>query len=382
MHVDPNRWQRRLHQLLVIAGLLGLVLWLILRLKVITAPLIVGAGIAWALRPVVLWLRRHRVPDFVALTVPLVALTSFFVVVVAVVLPAAMAELLRASQKLPPRVTATVLNLDPWFLEIVGVKLSALVAPDVLRTNMQGVMREIVGSASSLVTWVLSSAKDVLIAIGNVLLVFVIAAFMLDDYENIGDYLTKLVPIRHRDRAAGLLERIDDTLRSFLRAELLLWVLATAVFTSSLLILQVPLAAMLGPFVAAIYLVPYIGIVVGGLLVLGVALVEAPTLMTIAGVAVTFAGFYAVDALFITPKVIGARVGLRPLVVLLGIVGAAELFGVIGVLLAIPSLAVGRIVLLEFLDGYRTSRAYTRTVDPPPPQPDAEPSGRAASESQ
>lgn len=358
MHVDPHRWQRRLHQLLVIAGVTALVLWLLVRLKVVTAPLIVGAGIAWVLRPVVLWLRRHKVPDFVALTVPLVALTSLIIVVVAVIVPAAIAELLSASQKLPPRLQATVLNLDPWFESLSGLKLSALIAPDVLRSNTQGILREIVGSASSLLGWVLASARDILVAVGNLLLVFVIAAFLLDDYDALGTRTMSLVPPRHRPYAAGLLDRVDETLRSFVRAELLLWVLATTVFTSALLLFRVPLAALLGPFVAAIYLVPYIGIIVGALLVLLVALVESPSLATMGGIGLTFSGFYAVDVLFITPKIIGSRVGLRPLVVLLGIVAAAELFGVIGVLLAIPFLAVGRILLLEFVASYRSSKAF------------------------
>ena len=358
MQPDPDRWQRRFHQMLVIAGVVGLSLWLIVRLKVVTAPLIVGAGIAFALRPVVLWLRRHKVPDFVALTVPLVALTTLIVATFAVIVPAAITELLAASQKLPPRVQSTILDLDPWLNDLVGIKLSALVAPEVLRANMQGVLREIVGSASSLLGWVLASARDVLVAIGNLLLVFVIAAFLLDDYDNIGHQAMDLVPPRHRDRAMSVLADIDDTLRSFLRAELLLWVLATTVFTSGLLLLQVPLAALLGPFVAAVYLVPYIGVIVGAVIVLAVALVEAPTLSTIGGIGAVFGGFYAVDVLFITPKIIGGRVGLRPLVVLLGIVAAAELFGVIGVLLAIPCLAVGRILLLEFLTRYRSSTAF------------------------
>jgi len=355
---DPDRWQRRFYQVVLVAGLSALALWLVVRLRVITAPLIVGALLAWALQPVVRWLRRNRVPEFLALTVPLLAVTALVFIVVAVILPAALAELVTASQNLPSQMQNTILGLDPWFDDLIGVKLSALIAPDVLRANIQGVLREIVGSASSLVGWVLASARDILLAVGNLLLVFVIAAFVLDDYERIIGRVTELVPMRHRDHAARVGNRIDATLRSFLRAELLLWVLASSIFTAGLLVLRVPMAALLGPFVAAIYLVPYIGVIFGLTLALAVALVESPTLATFAGVSILFGGFYSIDAVFITPRVIGGRVGLRPLVVLLGIVAGGELFGVIGVLLAIPLLAVGRILLLEFLDKYRNSDAY------------------------
>lgn len=358
MSDDAHRWQRIFHQVLLVVGVTALTLWLVVRLQVVTAPLIVGAGIAWALHPLVLWLRRHRVPAFVALTVPLMALVVFLVVVVSVILPAGVEELLRASQSLPRRLQASMIAADPWLLDLVGIKLSHLVAPDALRANLQAVLGDIVGSATSLVGWVLSRGRDILVLVGNVLLTFVIAAFLLDDWERIIANTSKLVPPRHHARAHAIGLRIDATLKSFMRAELLLWLLASTIFTAGLLLLKVPLAALLGPFVGAVYLVPYIGILVGGTLALIVALIEVPTLYTLTGVALLFGGFYAVDAVFITPKVIGGRVGLRPLVVLLGIVAAAELFGVIGVLLAIPCLAAGRIVLLELVDRYRTSRAY------------------------
>jgi len=355
---DDNRWQRIFYQAILAVGLLALALWLVVRLSVVTAPLIVGVAIAWALNPLVIWLRRHKVPAFVALTVPLLMLIVFVVVIVAVIMPAGTRELLRASQSLPGRLHTTVLQLDPWLFDLVGVKLSHLVAPETLRANMQQVLGEVVGSATSVVTWVLSRGRDVLVVVGNTLLVFVIAAFLLDDWDRILNNARGLVPPRHREHAAEVAGRIDATLASFLRAELVLYLLASTLFTGGLLLLKVPLAALLGPFVGAIYLVPYIGVLLGALLALTVALIESPSLFTFVGVSVLFGGFYGIDAVFITPRIIGGRVGLRPLVVLLGIFAGGELFGVIGVLLAIPSLAVGRIVLLEFVARYRTSRAY------------------------
>jgi predicted PurR-regulated permease PerM len=345
-------------QVLLIGGALALVLWLIIRLTIVTAPMMVGFFIAYALNPVVVWLRKHRVPAVVALTVPLLAVIGLGVVLMVFVVPNLAAELLIFSQKLPGRLQRLMLEVDPYWERIFAVKLSGLVEPAVLRANLQTLGRELVGPASSVVGWVLTSARDLLVAVINVMLVFVVAAFLIDDYERIVQQGMSLVPRNSRARVERLLRDVDTTLKGFIRGELLLFTLASTAFTSGLLVLDVGFAALIGPLVAVIYLVPYIGMVFGTLLALAVAMLEAPSLTTFIGVLAVFMSFYIIDLLFITPKVIGGRVGLRPLAVFLGVMAGGHLFGVVGVLLAIPGLAVGRIVLVELLASYRKSSTY------------------------
>lgn len=368
-----DRWQRLFYQVLLFGGLLALFLWLIIRLKVVTAPVIIGFFIAFALRPVVLWLRRLRVPPVLALTLPLLALVAMGVLLLVVILPNLAAELLDFSQKLPGRIGRVVVQLDPWWQQTFAVKLSSLVEPAVLRANLQSLIRELLGPATSVLGWVLVSTRDLLLAIGWVMLVFVVAAFLIDDYDRLVSQARTMVPLHQRARVDRIAGQIDDTLKGFIRGEILLFAVASLWFSSGLLVIDVGFAALVGPLVALIYLVPYVGVLVAALLALIVALLEVPTWGTFGGVLLIFGAFYAIDIVFITPRIIGGRVGLRPLVVLLGIIAGGQLLGVMGVLLAIPFLAVGRIVLLEFVARYRASEVFLGQPerDPDPGNEDA-----------
>lgn len=357
-------WQKRFYQVLLIGGALGLILWLVVRLRVVTAPVIVGLFVAYALNPLVIWLRRRRVPAFVALTLPLGLVIAVGILIIAVVLPGLASELLVASRALPGRLQALLVDLDPISQHRFGIKPSAYFEPSVLRENLQAVVVELAGPARSIVGWLLTSARDLLFAVLNVLLVFVAAAFLIDDYDEIIERCAALVPDRKRPTTFRIVRRIDESLKSFLGGELVLFVLASIAFTSGLLVLEVPFAGLIGFACAFVYLVPYIGLVIGVSLAIAFSLLEQPSLATVTGVLAVFGTFYVIDLLFITPRIIGGRVGLAPLAVLLGIIAGGELFGIIGVLLAIPFLAVVRILLVELLDAYRRSPAF-RGVEPP-----------------
>ena len=358
MPTRSDSWQRLFYQVVLLSSAAALLMWLVMRLKVVSVPVLIGFFIAYALHPVVLWLRVRRVPGFVALTVPLTAAVGLLIVLFVVVLPGLGRELVQASQSVPGKARDILTEWSPWFQKTLGVSLDSLVEADALQRAVQDLFRELIGPARSLLGWVWNSAKDIAMTVGSLLLIVVVAAFLIDDYTRIVQNLTNLVPRSELPRVSRVVRRIDETLMGFLRGELLLLALATVWLTAGLLIVGVPFALVIGPFSALIYLVPYVGLIVGTLLSVLVAVLESPTWPEFFAVLTVFSSFYAVDILFITPRIIGNRVGLRPLVVLVGIVAGGELFGIVGVLLAIPSLAVGCILLLEIVDQYRASPAY------------------------
>lgn len=365
---EAARWQARTHKLLLGFALGAASMWLVWRLRIVTAPLVVGFLLAWALNPAVRWLRRLRVPALVALMLPLAVVIGLGVVTLAIIVPVLGTELMRVSAALPGRVRTALLHLDPFFERVVGRPVTEMVAPEALLKALQGELRELAGPATSMVSWLLESAGTVLLAIGNVGLVFVVTAFLIDDYRELLRYLENLIPPRARPDVRRVVGQIDETLTGFVRGELLLFVLASASFTAGLLVLDVPFAALIGPVAGALYLVPYLGVLTGALIALLMALPEAPNWPTFAGVVSLFAVFYGVDLLFITPRLIGGRVGLQPIVVLLGIIAGGELLGIPGIVLAVPFLAVVRILLLESVAAYRRSAAFLAPAGSEPEQ--------------
>lgn len=370
-----NFWQSLFYKVLLTGLVAAAVLWLIVRLSIVTAPILIGFGIAYSLNPIVVRLRRWHVPSIVALTVPVLGMLALAVVFFVVVLPSMAQQLVYASQHAPQRLYNVVLRLDPWFSQYFGRPLSELIPYSEVSGMMQSLAAELFGTAKSTLGWVLSSARDAIAALMNIVLIVVVAFFLLDDYERIVAAAGSLVPRKDQQRVTHVVARIDHVLGGFLRGEVLLLSLATTAFTLGLALLDVPFALVMGPLAACLYMIPYVGVVMGFFLSALFALVVGHDFLHVASVAALFFGFYSVDLLFITPKIIGNRVGLPPLVVLLGIIALGELFGLIGVLIAIPLLATARILLMEAVEQYRHSPAFLRTSTPvesetaPPPNP-------------
>ncbi|MBI5611035.1 MAG: AI-2E family transporter, partial [Deltaproteobacteria bacterium] len=351
-------WQSLFFKTLLLGGTATAALWLLVRLRVVTAPILIGFFIAYALNPIVVRLRRWRVPPILALTVPLIAVLTLAAVFAMVVLPTMAQQLLRVSEHAPARMYNWVLRADPWFQEHAGRSVSEWISYQDLSGAAQAIAREFVGPAQSVLTVVLSSARDIVIGLGRLALVVVVAFFLLDDYERIMARLGDLVPRRRLDEIRRVTGRIGEVLDGFVRGQLMLLALAGSCFTLGMGLLGVPFFLVMGPIAAVLYLVPYVGVVVGCLLTALLTALSDADGGHLLGIVFLFAVFYGADLLFITPRLIGNRVGLPPLAVLLGIIAFGELFGIIGVLIAVPLLACGRILLLEALDRYRHSAAY------------------------
>lgn len=370
--VDPPpaviAWQSLFFKTLLLGGTATALLWLLVRLRVVTAPILIGFFIAYALNPIVVRLRRWRVPPILALTVPLIAVLTLAAVFAMVVLPTMAQQLLRVSEHAPARMYNWVLRADPWFQEHAGRSVSEWISYQDLSGAAQAIAREFVGPAQSVLTVVLSSARDILIGLGRLALVVVVAFFLLDDYERIMVRLGDLVPRRRLDEIRRVTGRIGEVLDGFVRGQLMLLALAGSCFTLGMGLLGVPFFLVMGPIAAVLYLVPYVGVVAGCLLTALLTALSDADGGHLLGIVFLFAVFYGADLLFITPRLIGNRVGLPPLAVLLGIIAFGELFGIIGVLIAVPLLACGRILLLEALDRYRHSVAYLGHVPPAPPE--------------
>ncbi len=351
-------WQSLFFKTALLGSVVLALLWLLERLRVVTAPILVGFFIAYALNPVVLRLRRWRVPTILALTVPVIAVVTLAAVFAVAVLPTMAQQLIAGSQQAPARLYNFLLSQDPWAQKVLGRPLTDFVKYQDLSGMVQALATELVGPAQSMVSVVVVSARDVMLGIGKALLMLVVAFFLLGDYERIIRQIAVLVPRPQQAEYQRVFGRIDEVMAGFVRGQLMLFSLACSAFTLGLALAGVPFALVMGPIAAVLYLVPYVGVMIGLAMSATLGLLSGQAGWETLAVVLLFAGFYAIDLLFITPRLIGNRVGLPPLAVLLGIIAFGELFGVIGVLIAVPVLACARILLLEAVHRYQRSAAY------------------------
>ena len=177
-------------------------------------------------------------------------------------------------------------------------------------------------------------------AVLSLFLIPILTFYMLRDWDSIVLNLGALVPSSQRETVFRLARETDDILGAFLRGQLLVMFSLAIIYSVGLAISGVKFAVAIGVVSGLVSFVPYLGFVFGiALAGLTVALEPNP-LWHLVGVVATFSIAQMIEGSILTPKLVGDRIGLHPVVVIFAVAAGGQLFGFFGILLALPAAAV------------------------------------------
>jgi predicted PurR-regulated permease PerM len=202
------------------------------------------------------------------------------------------------------------------------------------------------------------------VALG-ILVVPVMTFFFLRDYDRIVAYFKDLLPAPHREHVSSRFHEIDTVLSSFVHGQLIDGAILATIYSIGLSFAGVDLAVVIGLIGGFGNLIPYVGTAVGVALALLSTLVSWQGPWQLVVVLATFAGGQALDALVIAPRVVGRRVGLTPVAVIVAVLAFGEIFGFVGVMLAVPTTAALKVVARVLIERYRAAPVYTGSAEPP-----------------
>ena len=185
-----------------------------------------------------------------------------------------------------------------------------------------------------------------------------IAAYLTVDYHKFTSALRLLVPRPVLPTIRRIVLDVDQVLWDFLRGQLLVAIALAVMYTAGLLIIRAPLALVIGPLAGILSLVPYLGFILGIGFASLLILLEFQGLWQFVGVAITFGVAQTIEGWVLTPKLVGDRVGLHPVWVLVALLLGGELFGLSGVIVAVPVAAALRVILGHAFRAYRESSLY------------------------
>ncbi len=343
------------------AGFLVGGLWLVGRLQSVVVPLLLGWFIAYALDPVLDRLEARRVPRPLGILVLLAAAFVALGVLVLLVVPALADQAREAFGALPGYVEAARRALEPRLERLLGRPVPALEDAEAWAralAALKGAVPDLGTRLAGAAAQVLANAWGVVSTVLGLALIPVFAFYMLLDLNGLGDRAVSLLPVRHQPLGRRILARSDEVLGAFVRGQLTVCVILASVYSLGLTLVGIDMPWVVGVLSGALFIVPYLGTLVGLVLASLLALLKFGDWAHLLGVWGVFAAGQALEGFVLTPRIVGDRVGLHPLAVLVAVLAGGELFGVVGVLLAVPGAAVLRVGLAEFLDRYRRSSLY------------------------
>jgi len=346
-------YQRHAFVWVVLALVYCGMLWL---LRPVLTPFLLGAIFAYILQPGVAMLTRHRVPR--ALAALLMMLLLLLVVSVLGVLLVIVIE--TEGPQLRQQVPVLFSNLHQWLqpqLQRLGMgdALDFTHLRDSVMTHMQDSSQQIV-----LAMWqsVRASGSMMLALASDVVLVPLVLFYLLYDWKRIIARIERAVPRRWLDKTRSLAAEMDRMLAQYLRGQMLVMLVLAAYYSIALSIAGFHIALPIGIFTGLAVLIPYLGYATGLVLALLAALLQFGNWYGLCAVAVIYGIGQILESFFLTPRVVGERIGLHPLAVIFALLAFGQLFGFFGVLLALPGSAILSIALRELRQSYMNSDLY------------------------
>lgn len=217
------------------------------------------------------------------------------------------------------------------------------------------------GAVKGIVGVISSSGVTLLAWIGNLVLIPVVTFYMLRDWDIMVARVHELIPRRYEAVVSQLARASDEVLGAFLRGQLMVMMALGGIYSVGLSIVGLELAVLIGMLAGVVSFVPYLGFIVG-IVVAGVAaIMQFQELLPLLYVVIVFGIGQMIEGMLLTPLLVGEKIGLHPVAVIFAVLAGGQLFGFVGILLALPVAAVVMVVLRYTHERYVGSSLYAET---------------------
>jgi predicted PurR-regulated permease PerM len=362
-----------LRRLAVLGGLLALGVLLHL-LSPILMPFLVALALAYLWDPVVDRLERIGLSRTLGVCVVFVVSSLVLLALLLVMVPLLGRQMHVVAAKVPLAIEWFRGSLLPWLqreFEISEADIPLERIKDALMANWKSAG----GVAQGLLVSATSSSLAVLGWLANLVLIPVVGFYLLRDWDRMIAWIRETLPRPWEPTVARLARECDEVVGAFLRGQFLVMLALGICYTAGLMLLGLDLALLIGMLAGLASIVPYLGLVLGVAAASVAALLQFGDWHPLLGVAAVFVAAQLLEGMYLTPKLVGDRIGLHPVAVIFAVMAGGQLFGFTGVLLGLPFSAVIMVLLRHLHDRYRSSTIYgvqaPASGDAPVPAPAA-----------
>lgn len=330
----------------------------ILALAPVLTPFLFAFIFAYILNPGVDWLQRHKVPRFIGVSLMILLLIVVAVLLVLLVIAVLQREIPQLREQLP-----TLLQ-----------KLNSVVAPRLaelgvrVRFDFPGLRRMMSDRFAAspedllavLLTYVRVSGSALITLAGMAFIVPVLMFYLLMDWHRLMRRVENVVPRRWVPKVRELSSETDALLSQYLRGQIIVMLILAVLYSVGLAIAGFEIAVPVGVFTGLAVFIPYIGFGMGLALAIVAALLQFGSWYGIGAVAVVYGIGQFVESFYLTPRLVGERIGMHPLAVIFALLAFGKLFGFFGVLLALPTCAILLVGARQLRRVYMASDLYRK----------------------
>lgn len=337
--------------LLILVALFFYVVYLI---RIAIIPLIVAVGMAYLLAPFVTFLHK-KMKNVFAIIITYLLFTgiifTFFFFMIPIV-----ADQFRIFIESLPVYIENLTNMVNNFLEksILMVNIENIIGQEIIPEDVNAITTYIVNNIRNINFF--QGATTFTRSIINILITFIIgpllSIYIIKDSHRLRDVFVKVLPAKFKGQVSTIMDKINNVGGRYIRAQILVSIIVGTLCTIVLLILKVDFAFLLG-FIAGVFnLIPFLGPIIGAIPAALAALFISPLKAVI--VILLFIAIQQIDNYFISPNVMKSQVGIHPGILIFSLIAGGAVFGIIGLLVAVPTIAVLQEILKYYLIDRKT----------------------------
>ncbi len=336
--------------------------WLVYLLAPVITPFAISAVLAYFGDPIVdrlervsIW--RWKVGRTVAVSIVFMLMVVLITIILLILVPLLADQIRLLVERFPQWIEWFSGTVLPWVAGKLGFELADF-DPARFSDMLKEYWKEISTAAFNVIDFISRGGMAVATWLTHLVLIPVVTFYLLRDWDSMIRGIHDLLPRNMEAEISRLASEVDDVLGAFFRGQLMVMLALGVMYSIGLSLVGIELAVLIGMGAGLLSIVPYLGSIVGVLVAIGAAIFQFHDWFHPVMVLLVFGVGQSAESMFLTPKLVGDKIGLHPVTVIFAVLAGGQLFGFLGILLALPVAAALNVLMRHMHQKYRQSDLY------------------------
>jgi predicted PurR-regulated permease PerM len=336
--------------------------WLVYLLAPVITPFAISAVLAYFGDPIVdrlervsIW--RWKVGRTVAVSIVFMLMVVLITIILLILIPLLADQIRLLVERFPQWIEWFSGTVLPWVAGKLGFELADF-DPARFSDMLKEYWKEISTAAFNVIDFISRGGMAVATWLTHLVLIPVVTFYLLRDWDSMIRGIHDLLPRNMEAEISRLASEVDDVLGAFFRGQLMVMLALGIMYSIGLSLVGIELAVLIGMGAGLLSIVPYLGSIVGVLVAIGAAIFQFHDWFHPVMVLLVFGVGQSAESMFLTPKLVGDKIGLHPVTVIFAVLAGGQLFGFLGILLALPVAAALNVLVRHMRQKYRQSDLY------------------------
>ena len=319
-------------------------------ISAIGVPVACGAVIYYLVKPIYDYLLNKKVPKGIAILLVMVGVIVIFIMIITSLVPIIQKQLLDLVSQLP------------YYYQIISEQVEKFMQTGFFETIQEqfnkintDFIQSITERLNGILNFTFSGIGSVVGIIGDIVITImtmpVILYYLLKDGNKVIPFVTRMFPTRSQHKISVMLNEMNQQVSSYIRGQITVAICVGFTYIIGYTLIGLPYGVTIGMIAGLLTIIPYLGSIIGLTPALIIGFVTNPTLAL--HVFLVFVIEQLIESRVLKPLILGSSLKMHPVTILIILLAAGKMFGLVGLLIAVPVYAVVKVFITHFFAWYK-----------------------------